>query len=97
MALMDVGVHCMKPQKVNTLQPFPEQSKLEVTALWSGECFPGILWVHSSLWKAQWINASMHLPLWTMPIPSALLFLRIDSLPACLAAVCSVKDSYSGF
>ncbi|GFU43869.1 hypothetical protein TNCV_652521 [Trichonephila clavipes] len=23
--------------------------------------FPGILWVHSSLWEASWINTSMHL------------------------------------
>ncbi|GFY00896.1 transposable element Tcb1 transposase [Trichonephila clavipes] len=27
----------------NTLQPLPERSKLEAEALWSGECFPGIL------------------------------------------------------
>ncbi|GFS87658.1 transposable element Tcb1 transposase [Trichonephila clavipes] len=30
----------------NPLQPLPERSKLEAGALWSGECFPGILWVH---------------------------------------------------
>ncbi|GFT84561.1 hypothetical protein TNCV_714151 [Trichonephila clavipes] len=24
---------------------------VQAGASWSGECFPGILWVHSSLWK----------------------------------------------
>ncbi|GFT49500.1 DDE_3 domain-containing protein [Trichonephila clavipes] len=31
--------------------------------------FPEILWVHSSLWKARWINTSMHLSMRIMSRP----------------------------
>ncbi|GFY11896.1 transposable element Tcb1 transposase [Trichonephila clavipes] len=48
---MDVGVYGVKHLKANTLLLLPERFRLEAGALWSGECFPGILWVHSSFWK----------------------------------------------
>ncbi len=44
---MDVGVYGVKRLKTNTLQQLPEGSKVEEGALWSRECFRGILWVHS--------------------------------------------------
>ncbi|GFW66681.1 transposable element Tcb1 transposase [Trichonephila clavipes] len=71
---MDVGVHGIKPLKARTLRPLPELSRLETGALWSGECFPGILWVHSSLWKARWINISMYLFLRTISTSKCALF-----------------------
>ncbi|GFY73370.1 hypothetical protein TNIN_347241 [Trichonephila inaurata madagascariensis] len=75
---MDVGINGVKSLKENTLQPFPEQFKLKAGALWSGKCFPGILRVHSSLWKIQWINTSTHLSLQTISTHiCALVFLRM--------------------
>ncbi|GBM84319.1 hypothetical protein AVEN_254447-1 [Araneus ventricosus] len=38
------------------------------------ECFCDIPWVLSSLWKAQWINRSMHLFLQTMSTATCELF-----------------------
>ncbi|GFY74191.1 hypothetical protein TNIN_385271 [Trichonephila inaurata madagascariensis] len=50
---MGIGVQGVKLLKANTLQPLVEWFSLKVGALWSEECFPGILWVHSPLWKAR--------------------------------------------
>ncbi|GFV90543.1 hypothetical protein TNCV_2222591 [Trichonephila clavipes] len=44
---MNVGVQGLKPLKSNTLQPLLEQSWLKAGILWSDECFPGMVWVHS--------------------------------------------------
>ena len=56
---MAVGVYGVKRLKANTLQQLPEDSKQENEALWSGECFCGIPWVHLSLWKGQVINRKL--------------------------------------
>ncbi|GFY25852.1 hypothetical protein TNCV_1916021 [Trichonephila clavipes] len=75
---MDIGVYGMRHLNANTLQPLPERSRMEAGALWFGECFPGLLWVHSSLWNARWINTNTYLYLRTLSTPiCALFFLRM--------------------
>ncbi|GFW38323.1 hypothetical protein TNCV_1331761 [Trichonephila clavipes] len=54
---MDVGIYGENSLKANTLWPLPEQPRIEVGTLWSGECFPNIFWVQSAL-SARWINTS---------------------------------------
>ena len=55
-----VGVSGEKHQRTNTLQPLLKEHKLLVAALWSGECFRGILWAHSSMWKALSTDLGMN-------------------------------------
>ncbi len=75
---MDVGVYGVKRLKTNTLKQLLEGSKVEEGALRSGDCFRGILWVYSSLWKARWINTSTYLSLRTISTPTCeLFFLRV--------------------
>ncbi|GFS86700.1 hypothetical protein TNCV_857821 [Trichonephila clavipes] len=72
------GKYGMKRLKANTLQQLLAKFRLEAGALWSGECFPYIFCVYSSLWKARWINRSTHLSFQTMSTPlCALFFLRM--------------------
>ncbi|GBL73464.1 hypothetical protein AVEN_159463-1 [Araneus ventricosus] len=49
-------IYGKKRQKTNILPQLPEVPKLVVTQFGSRERIRGILWKHSLLWNAQWIN-----------------------------------------
>ncbi|GFY44150.1 hypothetical protein TNIN_66741 [Trichonephila inaurata madagascariensis] len=69
--LMDVGIYGGKPLKANALKLLLEWFRYEPYGL--GNVFL-TFWVHSSLWKARWINTSMHLSFRTISTPICALF-----------------------